>query len=84
MDAFKRALLAAKSVAYIDPAAGGPSGIYLANLFEKLGIAAEIKPKAKLKQGGYIAELIANGKVCDTCRGVFVSVKEGHPAYHRW
>ena len=30
------------------------------------------------------AELIANGKVCDTCRGVFVSVKEGHPAYHRW
>ena len=30
------------------------------------------------------AELIANGKVCDTCRGVFVAVKEGHPAYHRW
>ena len=62
VDAFKRALLAAKSVAYIDPAAGGSSGIYLANLFEKLGIAAEIKPKAKLKQGGYIAELIANGE----------------------
>jgi acyl-coenzyme A thioesterase PaaI-like protein len=30
------------------------------------------------------AELIANGKVCDTCRGIFVAVKEGHPAYHRW
>jgi acyl-coenzyme A thioesterase PaaI-like protein len=30
------------------------------------------------------AELIANGKVCDTCRGVFVAVREGHPAYHRW
>jgi len=30
------------------------------------------------------AELIANGKVSDTCRGVFVAVKEGHPAYHRW
>jgi acyl-coenzyme A thioesterase PaaI-like protein len=30
------------------------------------------------------AELIANDKVCDTCRGVFVAVKEGHPAYHRW
>ena len=30
------------------------------------------------------AELIANGKVCDTCRGVFVAVKEGHPAYYRW
>ena len=30
------------------------------------------------------AELIAGGKVCATCRGVFVAVKEGHPAYHRW
>jgi acyl-coenzyme A thioesterase PaaI-like protein len=30
------------------------------------------------------AELLAGGKVCDTCRGVFVAVKEGHPAYHRW
>lgn len=30
------------------------------------------------------AELIAGGKVCDTCRGLFVAVKEGHPAYHRW
>jgi acyl-coenzyme A thioesterase PaaI-like protein len=30
------------------------------------------------------AELIANGKVCDTCRGTFVAVKPGHPAYHRW
>ena len=30
------------------------------------------------------AELIANAIVCDTCRGVFVAVKEGHPAYHRW
>ena len=28
--------------------------------------------------------LSAAGKVCATCRGVFVAVKEGHPAYHRW
>jgi acyl-coenzyme A thioesterase PaaI-like protein len=28
--------------------------------------------------------LTAGGKVCATCRGVFVSVKEGHPAFHRW
>jgi molybdate transport system substrate-binding protein len=62
VEAFKRALLAAKSVAYIDPASGGSSGIYLSGLFDKLGIAAEIKPKAKLKQGGYVAELIANGE----------------------
>lgn len=62
VDAFKRALLAAKSVAYIDPASGGSSGIYLTGLFDRLGIAADIKPKAKLKQGGYVAELIASGE----------------------
>ncbi len=28
--------------------------------------------------------LEANGKVTATCRGTFVAVKEGHPAYHRW
>jgi len=55
VDAFKRALLAAKSVAYIDPAAGGSSGIYVAGLLDKLGIAAEVKPKAKLIPGGAVA-----------------------------
>jgi molybdate transport system substrate-binding protein len=62
VDAFKKALLAAKSVAYIDPESGGSSGIYIARLLDKLQIAAEIKPKAKLKKGGYVAELIANGE----------------------
>src|SRR5262245_52327045 len=62
VDAFKQAVLAAKSVAYIDPASGGSSGIYLANLFEKMGIADQVKPKAKLKQGGYVAELIVSGE----------------------
>jgi uncharacterized protein (TIGR00369 family) len=28
--------------------------------------------------------LFARGKACATCRGVFVAVKPGHPAYHRW
>lgn len=28
--------------------------------------------------------LTAGGKVCATCRGTFVAVKEGHPAFHRW
>ena len=28
--------------------------------------------------------LEANGKVCATGKGLFVAVKEGHPAYHRW
>jgi uncharacterized protein (TIGR00369 family) len=30
------------------------------------------------------ATLEAGGKVTATCRGVFVAVKEGHPAFHRW
>ncbi|OFZ19578.1 MAG: thioesterase [Bdellovibrionales bacterium GWB1_55_8] len=28
--------------------------------------------------------LTAGGKVCASCRGTFVAVKPGHPAYHRW
>ena len=31
-----------------------------------------------------IIELKAEGKTCATGRGLFVAVKEGHPAYHRW
>ena len=30
------------------------------------------------------SELIAGGEICATCRGTFVAVKPGHPAYHRW
>jgi molybdate transport system substrate-binding protein len=62
VDALKRTLLAAKSVAYIDPASGGSSGPFVVGLFEKLGIAAEMKPKAKLKNGGYVADLVASGE----------------------
>lgn len=62
VEAFKKAVLAAKTVAYIDPASGGSSGIYLDKLFEKMGIADQIRPKAKLKKGGYVAELIVSGE----------------------
>src|SRR4029453_17886717 len=55
VDAFKRALLAATTVAYIDPASGGSSGIYVAGLLKKLGIAEEIKPKEGRQAGGYVA-----------------------------
>jgi acyl-coenzyme A thioesterase PaaI-like protein len=30
------------------------------------------------------AELEAGGEICVTCKGTFVAVKPGHPAYHRW
>ena len=48
VEAFKRTPLNAKSIAYIDPASGGTSGIYLSQALEKLGIAAEIKSKLRL------------------------------------
>jgi molybdate transport system substrate-binding protein len=62
VEAFKRALLAAKSVAYIDPAAGGSSGIYVAGLLDRLGIADAVKPKAKLIKGGAVAEHVVAGE----------------------
>jgi len=62
VDAFKQALLTAKSVAYIDPASGGSSGIYVDKLLERLGIADQVRPKAKLKKGGHVAELIVTGE----------------------
>jgi len=62
VDAFRRALLAARAVAYIDPAAGGSSGIYLTQLFDKMGIAAQIRPKAVLVPGGLVAQRVVSGE----------------------
>ena len=62
VDAFKCTLMAAKSVAYIDPAAGGSSGIYVGTLLERLGIAADVNAKAKLIHGGAVAAHIAEGE----------------------
>src|SRR5450631_957379 len=62
-EAFKRALLKAKSVAYTDPKAGGSSGTMFAALLEKLGIAAEVNKKAVLGKGGVdVATSIAEGR----------------------
>jgi len=62
VDAFKRTLLAAKSVAYIDPKAGGSSGIYVAKLLERLGIAKEVNAKAVLVHGGEVATHVVDGE----------------------
>ena len=57
-EAIKQAVLAAKSVAY----SSGPSGFYLADLFNKMGIADQIKEKVKQPASGVqIAELMARG-----------------------
>src|SRR5579863_8309928 len=58
-EAFKHALLDAKSVGFT---AAGATGAYLKTLFEKLGIAEELKPKLKLLPGA-AGEAVANGEV---------------------
>ncbi len=58
---FKATLLAAKSIVYIDPTRG-TSGKHFASVLEKLGIAAEMKPRSKLMAGGYVAEAVAKGE----------------------
>jgi molybdate transport system substrate-binding protein len=62
VDAFKRALLAAKSVAFIDPKAGGSSGIYVEGLLARLGISDQVNAKAVLVHGGAVAEHVADGE----------------------
>jgi molybdate transport system substrate-binding protein len=61
VDAFRKLLLDARSVAYIDPAAGGSSGIYLDRLFERWGIAPQVRAKAVLVPGGLVATRVVDG-----------------------
>ncbi len=63
VDAFKRSMLAARSIAYPDPAGGGASGIYVASLLERLGIAADMKPKTKLSTLETLYGSVASGEV---------------------
>jgi molybdate transport system substrate-binding protein len=60
---FKRMLHHAGSVAATDPAQGGSSGIYLVKLFERLGIADEMKAKmVHGKAGRDVGHLVLTGK----------------------
>jgi molybdate transport system substrate-binding protein len=64
VEAFRRALLAAKSVAYVDPAAGGASGIYLVKMLERLGVLVQVNATAKLARGGtedMVSAIVARG-----------------------
>lgn len=62
-DAFKRSMLAARLIAYPDPAGGAASSIYVASLLELLGIAEEMKPKTKLSTLGALYASVASGDV---------------------
>ncbi len=62
-EALKRALLAAESIAYSDPAAGGASGNHFAKVIKRLGIVNEVKPKTILvRPGDETGILVADGK----------------------
>jgi len=63
VEAFKRALITAKSVSYTDPTAGGSSGKFFAELLKRLGIADEVNRKAVLgKRGADVARAVADGR----------------------
>jgi molybdate transport system substrate-binding protein len=59
VDALKKALLNASSIVY----SSGPSGLYLAELFQRLGLAEALKAKAKQAPPGVlVGELVARGQ----------------------
>jgi len=58
-EALKKTLIAAKSIGY----STGPSGVYLANLFQRLGVADAVKPKLKQTPTGvFVGSIVANGE----------------------
>ena len=61
-EAFKRTLLAAKSVVYIDPKTG-TSGKHVAEILNRLGISEEVNRKATLGTGGYVTAPVGRGEI---------------------
>ena len=58
-EALKKTLLSAKSIGY----STGPSGVYLAKLFQRLGVADAVKPKLKQTPTGvFVGGLVASGE----------------------
>ena len=65
VEAFKSALLAARSIVYTDPAVGGASGIHFEKVLDRLGILKEIKAKSILNAQAATtpsAEIVARGE----------------------
>jgi molybdate transport system substrate-binding protein len=62
-EALKRTLLAAKSVTYLDPAAGGTTGVHFAEVLDRLGIADAMKAKTVFHPNARAAgTLVAGGE----------------------
>ncbi len=61
--ATKAALLAAKTISYVDPASGGITGVFFLSQADKLGIGDAVRAKAVLqKSGSGVAEAVASGE----------------------
>jgi len=61
-ESFKQALLAAKSIIYMDPEKG-TSGKHFADVLRRMGIAEAMKAKTTLGNGGYVVEPVASGEI---------------------
>lgn len=60
VEAFKRALLNARSIAYLRE---GQSGVYLAGVVDRLGIAEAIRPKLTLPDTDIVSQLVSRGEI---------------------
>jgi molybdate transport system substrate-binding protein len=60
VESFKRALLNAKSIAYLKE---GQSGVYIAGMLDRLGIAAAIESKVTRPDTDIVSELVAKGEI---------------------
>jgi len=59
VEAFRKTLLSVKSIGY----STGPSGVYMLGVFERLGVAEQVKGKLKQTPSGvFVGNLIANGE----------------------
>ncbi len=62
-DAFRKAVLAARSIAYPDPKLGATSGVYIEGLMKRLGIDAQTRSKTVVKPvGADVADAVAGGE----------------------
>lgn len=61
-DAFKQALLSARSIVYADPAKGGLSGVVAARAIERLGITEQMKARTILVPGAQSGDVVAKGE----------------------
>ena len=78
VDGFKRMLKLAVSIAANDPAHGGSSGIYFADLLKRIGMHDEVTPKLKLQKTGRdvgIAVLTGHAEIGITFTSEFLAIE---------